>query len=165
MAFVVHGAAISAMGVLLVTYLRNAGLLGVLSVTGRLVTTGLSKRYSMLTITAAVFTVQAFGAAGLPFLASSLAGAAACVIAFGLGFGVATIARPAILAARYGTARYATIAAAMTVPVTLSKATAPLGAALLPPNMFVTIAVLACLISSVLLLSASRIAEPDSSPL
>ncbi|WP_020525252.1 MFS transporter [Catelliglobosispora koreensis] len=166
-AFVVHGAALSAMGVLLIVYLQHAGhttaiaatlagLLGILSVTGRLVTTGLSRRFSMQTVTAVVFIVQAVGAAALPFLSGTLAGAAACVTAFGLGFGVATIARPAILAGRYGTARYATIAATMTVPITLAKASAPLGAALLVPDVFITTVALACLLAAALLIAAGR---------
>ncbi|WP_020519092.1 MFS transporter [Catelliglobosispora koreensis] len=166
-AFVVHAAAINAVGVLLVTYLRQAGhaatvaatlagLLGILSVTGRVVLTGLSKRHGMATITAVVFGVQAVGAAALPFLGRSVAGAAACVVAFGLGFGVATIARPALLAARYGTTRYATIAGVMTVPVTLGKAGAPLAAAAVAPNVFVMVSAIACAASALLLLGASR---------
>lgn len=82
------------------------------------------------------------------------------MVAFGLGFGVATIARPAILATRYGTARYATIAATMTVPVTLAKAAAPLGAALLIPNMFMLSVATACLLAAVLLTTAARTSAP-----
>jgi len=65
--------------------------------------------YGMARVTAVVFAVQAVGLIALPYLGRTTAGAAACVIAFGLGFGVGTIARPAIVADRYGTARYATI--------------------------------------------------------
>ncbi len=166
-AFVIHGAAISAVGILLVTYLLHAGhaattaatlsgLLGLLSVTGRLATTGLSKRFGMTTVTAAVFAVQAVGAAALPFLGGAIAGAAACIVAFGLGFGVATIARPAILATRYGTSRYATIAGIMTLPITLAKAGAPLAAAAVAPNAFLFAAAVACGTSALLLLRISR---------
>lgn len=162
LAFVLHSAAVSAVGVLLVTFLRQlghsatiaatlAGLLGVLSVTGRLMTTALARRRGMASIAAAVFAVQAVGAAALPYIGSGLAGAAACVTAFGLGFGVATIARPAIVAARYGTARYAGIAGALTLPITLAKAVAPLAAALLPPGWFLTAAATACLLAAALL--------------
>ena len=165
-AFVAHGAAISAVGILLVSYLLHAGhattiaatlsgLLGVLSVTGRLATTGLSKRFGMTTVTAVVFAVQAVGAAALPFLGGTVAGAAACVIAFGLGFGVATIARPAILADRYGTSRYATIAGIMTLPITLAKAGAPLAAAAVAPNAFIAAAAIACGTSALLLMRVS----------
>lgn len=166
-AFGVHSAAVSTVGVLLVTFLRQAGhaatvaatlagLLGVLSVTGRLATTALARRHGMAAITAAVFAVQAAGAAALPHLGRSLVGAAACVTAFGLGFGVATIARPAIVAARYGTARYATIAAALTLPVTAAKATAPLAAAALPPGRYMTAAAASCLAAALLLTCATR---------
>ena len=120
-AFIMQAAATAAVGVLLVTVLRQAGhsattaatlagLLGVLSVTGRLATTALARRFGIASVTAAVFALQASGIAALPFVSDSLTGAAICVIAFGVGFGVATIAKPAILAERYGTTRYATIA-------------------------------------------------------
>jgi predicted MFS family arabinose efflux permease len=165
--FVAHAAAVSVMGVHLVGLLRTAGhpttvaatlsgLLGVLSVTGRLATTGLAKRHSITTITAVVFAIQAVGAAALPTLGHTLAGAAACVTAFGLGFGVATIARPAILADRYGTARYATIAATMTTPITLAKAAAPLAAAALPLTTFSIAAAAACLLAAIFLFITAR---------
>ena len=161
-AFVLHSAAVAAVGVLLVTYLGEAGhpatlaatlagLLGVLSVTGRLATTALARRFGMPLITAAVFAVQAVGIAGLPFLSGSVAGAAACVTAFGLGFGVATIARPAILADRYGTGRFATIAGLIAFPMTIAKALSPLGAALLAPDVFMWTAGAACLAAAALL--------------
>jgi hypothetical protein len=61
----------------------------------------------------------------------TVAGAVTAVVAFGLGFGVATIARPTILADRYGTTGYATIAAVLAVPLTLARAGAPLAASVL----------------------------------
>jgi hypothetical protein len=70
-------------------------------------------------------------ATALPLIGRTTAGAVGGVIAFGLGFGVATIARPALLAARYDTRGYATISGLLTVPVTLAKAGAPLAAAAL----------------------------------
>jgi predicted MFS family arabinose efflux permease len=160
-AFVAHAAAVNAVGVLLVSYLQTAGhtamfaatvsgLLGVLSVTGRLVTTGLARRHGMIAVTAAVFAVQAVGAAALPLLGRTGVGAAACVVAFGIGFGVATIARPAILADRYGTHRYATIAATMTMLITFAKAIAPTAAATTGGG-FLPLAAGLCLISAFLL--------------
>ncbi len=176
-AFVLHGAAVYSVGVQLVGYLRHAGhtttvaatlagLLGLLSVTGRICTTGLARRYSMSTVTAAVLLIQAAGAAALTQLSHSVAGAAACIVAFGLGFGVSTIARPAIVADRYGTARYATIAAAMTMPVTLAKAIAPLAAALVSPTAFIASTAVACLLASLLLFTTAhhRAATPASAP-
>lgn len=165
--FVANAAAVSAMGVHLLGLLRAAGhptavaatlsgLLGVLSVTGRLATTRLARCHSVTTITAVVFAIQAVGAAALPALGHTLAGAAACVTAFGLGFGVATIARPAILADRYGTARYATIAATMTTAITLAKAAAPLAAAALSLTAFSIAVATACLLAALSLSLTAR---------
>jgi predicted MFS family arabinose efflux permease len=170
-AFVGQTAATSAVGVLLVSYLRLvghpatlaaflSGLLGVLSVTGRLATTGFARRHGMAAVTATVFAIQAVGAIALTVVSRSTAGAAACVIAFGLGYGVSTIARPAIVADRYGTANYATIAATMTLPITLSRALAPLAAAAVAPNAFLVTAGLTCLTSALLLGSAGASGKP-----
>ncbi|MEU8076374.1 MFS transporter [Catellatospora citrea] len=141
-AFVIHGSAVAVVSVHLITYLTGrghpaafaatvAGLLGVMSVTGRIVTTGLTRRRSTAAVTAAVFGIQAAAAAALPAFGGSRTGAICCVVLFGTGFGVGTIARPALLAQRYGTTGYATIAAALTLPTTVAKAFAPLAAAAL----------------------------------
>jgi predicted MFS family arabinose efflux permease len=161
-AFVVVASANSSLGILLVTYLIRsghppttaatlAGLLGVLSVTGRVLATGVADRVGMPAVVCGVFAIQAAGVIALPWLGRSTAGAGICVAAYGLGFGVSTIARPAILAETYGTRRYATIAATMAVPVTTAMAFAPLGAAALPPDVFVTVAGGLCLCGAVLL--------------
>ncbi|MDP4504857.1 MFS transporter [Nonomuraea turcica] len=138
--FLTHTGAVGVMGVLLVTYLialghppvfaaSVAGLLGVLSVTGRLVTTGLQARWPVALITAVMFGLQGLAAVLLPLIGRSAAGAVAAVVLFGLGFGVATIARPALIADRYGTAAYASLSGALTLPITVAKAVAPLIAA------------------------------------
>lgn len=139
-AFVAHSAAMTAMTVHLVGFLTArghpttfaaavAGLLGVLSVAGRLLLTGAGRRLPLATVVAAVFAVQAAAALLLPFVAGSRVGAIAGVTAFGVGFGVASLAAPALLADRYGTAGYATIAGTLNTPVTLVKSVAPLAAA------------------------------------
>ncbi|HEV2639523.1 MAG TPA: MFS transporter [Actinocrinis sp.] len=141
-AFVVQSAAIAAVAVLLVSVLRSlghstgfaasvAGLLGILSVTGRLATSAVGRNHSTSQVTAYVFVVQALGAMLLPWAGRSGPGAIACVLAFGLGFGVSTIARPALLTERYGTAAYATLSATLALPMTVAKAVAPLVAAVL----------------------------------
>ncbi|MCK2221815.1 MFS transporter [Actinomadura sp. ATCC 31491] len=138
--FLTQTGAVSVMGVLLVTYLIAlghppvfaagvAGLLGVLSVTGRLVTTGLQARWRVALITAAMFGLQGLAALLLPLAGHSTAGAVGAVVLFGLGFGVATIARPALIADRWGTAAYASLSGALALPVTAAKAVAPLVAA------------------------------------
>ncbi|RKR93035.1 putative MFS family arabinose efflux permease [Micromonospora pisi] len=141
-AFVAHSAAMSAMTVHLVGFLVReghratfaatfAGLLGALSVTGRLLLTGAQRRVRITTMVAAIFGIQAVAALCLPGIADSAPGAVAGVTAFGLGFGIASLAAPALLTERYGTAAYATIAGTLATPVTLAKAGAPLGAAAL----------------------------------
>jgi len=164
-AFVANTAALSALSVHLVAYLVElghpavfaatiAGLLGVLSVTGRLTVTGLQRRIRTTTAVAGVFTVQAIAAATLPLIGHSTIGAITGVVVFGLGFGVATIARPALLAARYDTTGFATITGITTVPMTIAKASAPLAAAALHTAahsytpVLVTIAA-ACLVAAV----------------
>jgi MFS family permease len=141
-AFVAHAAAITALTVHLVAYLiargqpatfaaSVAGLLGILSVTGRLALTGAQRRVRPTTVVAAIFGLQALAAVSLPLVGASRGGAVIAVVAFGLGFGVATIAHPTLLAERYGTTGYATISGLLTVPSTLAKAGAPLAAAAL----------------------------------
>jgi MFS family permease len=114
--FVGQAAAVAVISVHLVAYLRDlghsarfaasvAGLLGVLSVTGRIAVTGASRRWPTGRVVAGV-------------------------LAFAFGFGVATLARPTLLADRYGVTGYATIAGVLAVPLTIAKATAPLGASL-----------------------------------
>jgi predicted MFS family arabinose efflux permease len=140
--FTANTAAISAYTVLLVAALiawghppafaaTIAGLLGVLSVAGRLITAGLQRRYRTTTITAVVFAGQAVAAVLLPLVGATTGAAVVAVIGFGLGFGVATIAKPVILAERHDTRRYATLAGVLVVPMTLAKAGAPLAAAAL----------------------------------
>lgn len=141
-AFVAHSAAMSTMTVHLVGFLTSsghpatfaatvAGLLGVLSVTGRLVLTGAQRRVRLHIVVALVFTVQTLAALSLPFIGGTRLGAVVAVTGFGLGFGVASLAAPALLADRYGTVAYASIAGTLATPVTLARAGAPLGAAAL----------------------------------
>jgi hypothetical protein len=139
-AFVASAAAFATVSVHLVAYLTElghpvgfaataAGLLGVLSVTGRLLSTAGTRRFTPAAVTSAVFVFQAVAVACLPAIGRDRLGAVACVLGFGLGFGVPTIARPAMLADRYGTAAYATISGILAVPMTAAKALAPLAAA------------------------------------
>jgi hypothetical protein len=83
------------------------------------------------TVVALVFAVQGIAAFCLPALAPTRLGAVIGVIGFGIGFGVASLAGPALLADRYGTTAYASIAGTLAAPVTLAKAIAPLAAAAL----------------------------------
>jgi hypothetical protein len=79
--FAAQGAAVTIIGVLLVSYLIQLGHQPVCAAT----------------------------VAALPWVGTTTIGAIGCVTVIGLGFGVATIARPAILADRYDTTAYASI--------------------------------------------------------
>jgi predicted MFS family arabinose efflux permease len=144
-----------------------AGLFGVLSVTGRIVTTFAQRRARTTTIVAVIFLVQAAGAVALPFLGGSIVGAVACVLAFGIGFGVGTIARPAMIADRYGITGYATLAGLMAGLLMVTKAAVPLGAAYLRTlTGSYTLVMIICAVGAVLgalgllALGATRSADP-----
>ncbi|MGP4099845.1 MFS transporter [Nonomuraea sp. KM90] len=138
-AFTANGGAVAVMAVLLITYLVHlghspvlaatlAGLLGVLSVTGRLITTGLQARLPAALIAAAIFALQGVAVLLLPLTGRSVAGAIGAVLLFGLGFGIASITLPHLLVERYGTAAYASLAGRVAVFSVADKALAPLGA-------------------------------------
>ncbi|RKN41024.1 MFS transporter [Micromonospora endolithica] len=140
--FTAHGVATSTMTVHLIGYLLSrghpttfaataAGLLGALSVTGRLVLTAARRRLPVTTVVAAVFALQAAAVLAMPLLAGTPTGAVITIVGFGLGFGITSLATPALLADRYGTTAYATVAGRLAAPVTVAKATAPLAAAAL----------------------------------
>ncbi|MFI6299671.1 MFS transporter [Nonomuraea sp. NPDC050790] len=166
-AFLAQTGAVAVMGVLLVTYLITlghspvfaaavAGLLGVLSVTGRVITTGLQGRFRVAPVAAAVFALQGGAALLLPVIGRGAAGAIVAVVLFGLGFGVATIARPALLAERYGTAAYASISGALALPITVSKAVAPPLAALMGFPLAMLAVAACCLAGTVGLIAYDR---------
>jgi hypothetical protein len=106
------------------------GALGALSVTGRLVVTGATRRFTTAAVTAVAFGVQAAAVVVLLAAGSSTGGAVLFVLLFGLGFGVGTIARPALLADPYGTGAYATLSALCGVAFTVAKVVGPVAAGL-----------------------------------
>ncbi|WP_214317538.1 MFS transporter [Nonomuraea sediminis] len=160
-AFTANGGAVSVMAVLLVTYLIHlghapvlaatlAGLLGVLSVTGRLVTTGLQTRLPVALIAATIFALQGVAVLLLPLAGRTVPGAIACVLGFGLGFGIASITLPQLLVKQYGTAAYASISGRIAVFSVADKALAPLGAVALARAIGYTWVMTAVAIASVI---------------
>jgi predicted MFS family arabinose efflux permease len=176
-AFVVHSAGLAVISVHLVLYLVSlghpparaaslAGLLGLLSVTGRLVASVSARWLPMATITALIMLGQGAAVALLPAVGMHVGGAIGCLVLFGLGFGVSSVAMPAILLDRYGATGFGTIAGMIGTPATIAKAVGPLGAAWLAeafgyrPLMF-TVAV-GCVSAAVALALSRRLAAPAS---
>ncbi|MFC4534190.1 hypothetical protein [Sphaerisporangium dianthi] len=88
-------------------------------------------------------------------------GAVGCVLLFGLGFGVDTISLPQLLAARYGTVAYATIAGRVASFSITARAAAPLGAIALAQaagyGWVMTVVAAACFIAASTLLLYRRL--------
>lgn len=135
-AFSLHELAITAVAVHLFPFLREqghgvgfaagvTGSLGVLSVVGRLVVTGLFVRYATVSVTAVVFGLQAVGTVLLLVAPGEAAAAVGFALLFGIGFGVSHLARPALVAEGYGVRRFATIAALMGLALTAAKVVGP----------------------------------------
>jgi predicted MFS family arabinose efflux permease len=104
------------------------GALGALSVTGRLVVTGAARRRPVAEVTAVAFGLQSAAVVLLLVASGTTAGAVGFVVLFGLGFGVGTIARPAMLAEAYGSRDYATLSALVGVALTAAKTVGPFAA-------------------------------------
>lgn len=172
-AFVLHSAALAVIAIHLVLYLVSlghppavaatlAGLLGLLSVTGRVVTTVSLRWLPMATIAAVILLLQGTAIALLPLFGRHLLGTVVCLVLFGLGFGVASIATPAILIDRYGSTGYATIAGTLATPVLISRACAPLGGAVLAAAVGYTTVIL--LVAGACITAASFLALTRSLP-
>jgi predicted MFS family arabinose efflux permease len=178
-AFVTEGIGVFVISVHVVAYLAElghapttaatvAGLLGILSVSGRVLTTAVGRRVRLTSAVAAIFVLQAAGTCLLPWVGDRLVGAIACVVAVGLGFGVGTIARPALVADRYGVAAYATLSGLLAAFLMVTKAFAPLGAAWLhgaagsytPVMMICTVT---SLVGAVGLFAVGRLSGPTHS--
>ncbi|MFF0344547.1 MFS transporter [Kribbella sp. NPDC004875] len=174
-AFVLHSAALAVIGVHLVTYLTElghtpttaaalAGLLGLLSVTGRITVTILRRWLPMTSISAVIIGLQGVALGLLPTAGHSVAGAAICLIVFGLGFGVASLAKPAIILDRYGDHGYATNAGILGTPTTIAGATAPLAAAAMATALgytpLIRTAASACLLAAVALITTRYLPTP-----
>jgi predicted MFS family arabinose efflux permease len=136
LAFALHTLAVIGVSVHLFPFLREqghglglaaaaTGALGALSVTGRLVVTGLFARISTARVTSGVFAVQAAAAVVLLAAPSSATAAVVFVVLFGLGFGVGTIARPALVVEAYGVRRFATVSALMGLALAAAKVAGP----------------------------------------
>lgn len=141
-AFTAHSSVIYALGIHLVTILRElghpdtvaaavAGLIGLLSVTGRMAITALQRWMNPLSVVCGLFGVQALALGLLPYVGRSTSGAIVCVVSVGLGFGVATITRPVLVAEHFGTSAYGTVAGMLSMAVSVGAMLLPLAVAYL----------------------------------
>ena len=129
---------VAAIGVHLVSYLVDlghdpafaataTGMLGAMSVTGRVIVTFLSRRLPQPSVMAGIFGLQAVALLLLPLWHDRL-GVLVFVALFGLGFGVVTIARASLIASHYGAEYYGTIGGVSAAFVIGARAAAPAGA-------------------------------------
>lgn len=100
------------------------GVIGALSVTGRVMLTVASRWSSFETLLAGTYALQAI-ALGVLALAAGQAAVVAFVVAFGLGFGATTISKPVMVAQRYGPAAYGSIAGVIATITTVGEAASP----------------------------------------
>jgi cyanate permease len=170
-AFTLSAVSVSALLVHLVPYLSESGysrdfaalvygLIGAVSLPGRLILTPLGDRYSPTLITAGMFLTQGLGVLALlgarssPFVWVFL-------LLFAAGYGAVTPARAALVAEFYGAAHYGTISGALTLAVILLSAASPVTVGWLRDMLgsydLVFVGLTACtLLSVVMILLAAR---------
>jgi hypothetical protein len=101
-----------------------------MSVGGRVLVTALGRRWPLALATAAVFALQAVAVVVL-MLSSGPAGVVGFVALFGLGVGLISLSRAALVADFYGVAAYASINGVLALTLTIARAAAPVAAATL----------------------------------
>jgi hypothetical protein len=101
-----------------------------MSVGGRILVTVLGRRWPLAQTSAAIFAVQAL-AIGVLLLLDGPAGVIAFVVLFGLGVGLISLARAALVADFSGVAAYASINGVLALLLTTARAAAPVAAATL----------------------------------
>jgi sugar phosphate permease len=161
--------AVTVISVHLVAYLRErgysaglaatwAGLLGAGVVLGRVAVIGAGRRLPLPLVTAAMFALQALAVLVLMGWRRP-AGVAAFVGLFGLGVGLVSFARAALVADFYGRASYATISGVLALLLTAARALAPVGASTLRTTLdsyapvMGTVAVASALAAAMMLLA------------
>lgn len=101
------------------------GSIGALSVTGRILLTVASRWMTMPRLLGTIYAVQGAGLV-IMALVPTRASALLFVVAFGIGFGATTIAKPVMIVDRYGHRWYGAIAGYTAAFVTLAEATSPI---------------------------------------
>ncbi len=172
LAFILAQVAIAAMMIHLVPFLSErgiaallaataTGLIGGVSLVGRMLATWRSTAQTRAAMTALIFLVQAVGI-GVLLLVPGTVGLLTFILLFGAGFGVISPARAGLVADRFGTQMYGRINGQLALAVTLARAAAPAGASLLLgwwgsyPPVFGVLALLSVLGAIVLFLPGGQ---------
>lgn len=140
-AYVTSNIATTVVTVLLVTYLLSrgylpgaaalgAGLIGVMSVAGRIAITSFARRFRLARLAAVTTAGQAFGIAALVWLPRPT-GLILFIFAFGAGFGVMTIARVALLGEYVDASVFARVSGGQALAVNIARVLAPVTAGLI----------------------------------
>lgn len=130
--------AVTVVAVHIVAYLRDtgarsavaastAGAIGVLSVSGRVVLTSFAGRVGLARLTSVMVAGQAAGVASLFWLARP-ASLVVFVVLFGTGFGVMTIARPALLGTYLPATVFASVSGGQALAANAARVVAPVAA-------------------------------------
>jgi predicted MFS family arabinose efflux permease len=136
-AFVGQAGSVSAFLLLAVAYLVDVGhsiavatampvAIGVMQIVSRLVLTMFARRIRLVVAAAVAFAIQASGLMLLPLAGLNVPLCVLCVAAIGVGQGIGIVARPTILADSFGVLHFASVLAAITVPIALARAGMPL---------------------------------------
>ncbi len=103
------------------------GLIGAMKLPGRALFAPLDARLPRRVLAAILFSLQGVALLVL-IVAPGAAGVLLAVALFGASSGATTLARPALLAERYGAAAYASISGAVALLLAVAQALAPVGA-------------------------------------
>lgn len=101
------------------------GAIGALSVTGRVLITIASRWTTMSRLLGTVYLLQGVGLVVMALVPTRLS-ALLFVVLFGIGFGATTVAKPVMIAERYGPRWYGAIAGYTAAFVTLAEAASPI---------------------------------------
>ncbi|MEM6284638.1 MAG: MFS transporter [Chloroflexota bacterium] len=107
-----------------------SGSIGIMQVVGRVVFAPLDMRFPARAMAAGVFALQIV-ALGILLSGASLIIVGVFVVAFGTSVGAMTLARPSIIAERFGSASYGQISSVMAIFLTLGATAAPVVTGLL----------------------------------
>jgi predicted MFS family arabinose efflux permease len=172
-AFVGQAGSVSAFLLLAVAYLMDVGhsmtaatamlvAIGVMQILSRLVLTTFARRIRLVPATSVAFAIQALGLLLLPLAGLSNPLCVLCIAAVGVGQGIGVIARPAILADSFGVAHFASVLAAITVPMAIARAGMPLLGAWLGDWRFLMICGALALAGALALLPMVRVRPMDA---